>query len=255
MNFVAGLLTMRFSSSHHALAFADHQQLRQDVLSALFPGEEGVLPLLTVALLHSDRQQALIRLTVAEERQGIAISQLLRRIQAGQPLQLCSRTCEIDSFDLSNSAWTGLSTWADLQTNQRCSYIPLSFVTPLLTFSRRNSLSSDALPFPEPLTLFTAAMEQWRNLAGPPLPCSAQHLVQATRCVLADCRLRTVKILSPSSCRIGYLGWASYECLAPQAKEIAFLHGLMRLLFFTGCGYETAYGFGVTRRVSRKRGI
>ncbi len=254
MRFLACLLTLQHHSSQEPLLFAEYVRLRQDILMAFFPTEHACPHLLTVACLRSDQHQTVLRLTLAEEQQHSTLSQLLRRVHSGQPILFCQRSGEISAFDISDPTWTGMSTWADVQTSQGSASFRFIFATPLITALPLARESLDALPFPEPETVFARALEQWQSFSGPAFPCSAKQMVQAARCVLADYRLHTVAIPLAPFPVVGYLGWVEYSCLQPQAEAIMALAALARLTFFTGCGYEAATGFGTTRAVLRERG-
>lgn len=252
MYFLACVLTIQFEAAQKPLRFPERLQLRRDINAALFPAEQQCSHLLTVACLHSDPHQLVLRLTLAEEQPGSLLAHLLRHVSSGQRVHLCQRSGVIGVCELSDPAWTGMSTWADLQASQSPSSWRVTFVTPLLTTSPLSQEHLDALPFPEPESVFSLVHTRWQELSGPPLACSVQQMVQETRCVLATYHLRTVEI--PSLQRIGYLGWVEYRCLKSRARTIADLWALARLAFFTGYGYETASGFGTARISYRKRG-
>lgn len=252
MYFLACLLTIQFAAAQEPLHIADHPQLRREIASALFAAEEQRSRLLTVACLHSDHHQLVLRLTLAEEQSGRTFAHLLHRLSAAPSIEFCQRKGRIGVCNLSHPVWTGVSTWADVKAGQSPASLHLTFVTPLLTAFSLSQKPPDALPFPEPDVLFSRLHASWQELSGPPLACSVQQMVQETRCVLANYRLRTVNI--PALSRVGYLGWVEYRCLQPRAREIVALWALARLAFFTGYGYETACGFGTARTLHRKRG-
>jgi len=241
MRFLAVVLTLQHHKPQDLLTFVEWPQLRQDISMALFPTE---CQLLTVACLRSEPQQTVLRLTLAEEQQedhGI-FSQLLSRIHAGQLIRFCQRDGKVVSLDVSDPMWTGISTWADFQKTPHHSSFGFAFTTPFITASPLAAVFPDALPFPEPETIFLPALECWQKLAGPLFPWSGAHLIQAACCVLANYRFYTVEIPLTSHPTFGYLGWVEYSCLQPQAEEVAALAALARMTFFTGCGYDTTLG-------------
>lgn len=252
MYFLACLLTIQFDTPQTPLATAWHPQLRRDLQAAYFPTEKQGPHLLAVACVHRSRDQWVLRLALAHEQRGNALAHFLKRVQLGQTVRLFQRRGQVHAVDFSDRVWAGISTWADFQASSRASSFHFTFATPLLTTSPGIEEQADALPFPEPETLFAPALEHWRRLSGPSLASSAQHMVQATRCVLATYRLQTVHI--PALSCPGYLGWVEYTCLQPQGEAMHALWALARLAFFTGCGYETASGFGTARVVLRERG-
>jgi hypothetical protein len=169
MRFLACVLTLEHHSAQEPLLFAEYVQLRQDLVMAFFPSEHACPHLLTVACLRSDHQQTVLRLTLAEQQNG-TLSQLVHRIHSGQPILLCQRRGEIRTFDMSDPIWTGMSTWADIQTPQGNASFRFNFATPLITALPLVKQSLDALPFPEPETVFARAVEQWQSLSGPSFP-------------------------------------------------------------------------------------
>ena len=252
MYFLACLLTIQLEASQASLPFPKPPQLRRAIQAAFFSTQEQGPHLLTVACVHRSHDQLVLRLTLAEEPQGNALATLLSHVEIGQPIQLCQHRGEVRAFDLSDRMWAGVSTWADFQAGSHASSLHFIFATPLLTTAPQGEGHPNALPFPEPETLFAPALEDWQRFSGPSLASSAQQMVQATRCVLATYRLHTVEI--PVLSCLGYLGWVEYTCLQPEAEAMQALWALGRLTFFTGCGYETASGFGTARNVLRKRG-
>lgn len=255
MHFFACLLTIHYPKAQEPLTLAEQPQLRHDLMQVLFPTDgqrQPSLNLLTVALLSADRRQAVLRVTCVEENQDHAFTQMLNYLQEHTHVSLCQRAGKVTAFDMSDSQWTGLGTWVDLQVTPVSPSFRLLFATPVLTTTATVQDPPDALPFPEPLSLLTEAGEQWHRLAGPPIPCSATQIVQATRCVLSNYHLHTTEVLLEGGSVLGYRGWVEYTCLRPRATEIAYLSALARLTFFTGCGYATTSGFGTTRILYEK---
>ncbi len=71
--------------------------------------------------------------------------------------------------------------------------------------------------------------------------------MQAARCVVTRYRLWTVKRPVAGSPRLGYLGWIEYTCRTRELAPVVSLNALARLAFFTGSGYLTEHGLGITR--------
>lgn len=256
MRFLACLLTLQYSAAQEPLTLAEQPQLQRDVQAVFFSSAHTPRQhLLSVACLHSSQDQLVLRLTLAEEPQGSTLASLLRRVHSGRPVQLCQRRGTIRTCAFSDRVWTGVSTWADFQADSPPASFHFTFVTPLLTASPVSRSQPNALPFPEPEIILAPVWESWHHLSGPSLAGlagSAQQIVQATRCMLATYRLQTVAL--PALRSIGYLGWGEYRCFQPQAEAMTALWALVRLAFFTGCGYETIAGFGAIRLVLRERG-
>jgi len=102
------------------------------------------------------------------------------------------------------------------------------------------------LPFPDPQTLFSSVLRHWRTLDGPFLPHSGEQITQIARCVVSEYRLETACCVLAGRPHLGFLGWIEYTCRASGARAVTSLNALARLAFFTGSGYLTEHGMGVT---------
>lgn len=199
----------------------------------------------TAAFLGSDGQYARFRLSLY----GSDVTRIiagLHALTAHSPLLLCQRRYEVESIDLTHPVWSRVSTWADILAASAARMIRFSFATPLITRRPTNPVSWGALPFPEPIPLFSSVIDPWQELGGPELPDDPTQLVQATDCVISHYRLFTRPVVIGGHSISGYLGWIEYECRRPDHPYLASLNALARLAFFTGTGYNTAQGLGAT---------
>jgi CRISPR/Cas system endoribonuclease Cas6 (RAMP superfamily) len=105
---------------------------------------------------------------------------------------------------------------------------------------------NNALPFPDPPVLFASALRHWRMLDGPLLPFVGEQVALVARCVVSEYRLETAERVLAGCSHLGFLGWIEYTCRAREETAVASLNALARLAFFSGCGYLTERGMGVT---------
>jgi hypothetical protein len=200
---------------------------------------------ITAAVLGKDKESARIRLSLSGSDVTSVITSL-HELSARSPLHLCQRRYEVVSIDLAHPLWSRVNSWADILAPSTARIMHFSFATPLITKEPTNQTSRDALPFPEPITLFSSVIDSWLGLGGPSLPADAKQLVQATDCVISLYRFRTCPVAFGEHSRTGYLGWIEYECRQSDHPYVASLNALARLAFFTGAGYHTAQGMGLT---------
>ncbi len=246
MHHIALLLTLRlieeeqdpFPMEEQALACAIRRLLEQEIVPRQALG-------ITAAVLGQDEESVRIRLSFSGSDVTSVIT-FLHDLTARSPLHLCQRRYEVASIDLAHPFWSRVNSWVDILAPSTARIMHFAFATPLITKEPANQMSRDALPFPEPIPLFSSVIDSWLGLGGPGLPADARQLVQATECVISLYRLRTCPVaLGEHSCT-GYLGWIEYECRQSDHPYLASLISLARLAFFTGAGYHTAQGMGVT---------
>ncbi len=246
MHHIALLLTLRlieeeqdpFPLESQALACALRRLLEQEIV----PRQTLSI---TAAVLGKDEESVRIRLSLSGSDVTSVITSL-RDLTARSSLHLCQRRYEVASIDLAHPLWSRVNSWADILAPSAARIMRFSFATPLITKEPTNQMSRDALPFPEPIPLFSSVIDSWLGLGGPGLPADARQLVQATECVISLYRLRTCPISFGEHSCTGYLGWIEYECRQSDHPYLASLNALARLAFFTGAGNHTAQGMGVT---------
>jgi hypothetical protein len=121
----------------------------------------------------------------------------------------------------------------------------------LTCFSRGERSPGDGVvqaltPVPDPQTLFTSALRHWRLLDGPLLPYTGTRMAQVAKCVVSEYRLETADYILAGHAHPGFLGWIEYVCRTRESSVIVSLNALARLAFFSGSGYLTERGLGVT---------
>lgn len=246
MHHIALLLTLRlikeeqdpFPIEAQALACAIWRLLQQDTL-------HRQKLRITAAVLGKDKESICVRLSFSGSDVTSVINSLYE-LAARPPLHLCQRRYHIASIDLDHPLWSRVNSWADITSPSTARIMHFSFATPLITKEPTNQTSRDALPFPEPITLFSSVFDSWLGLGGPTLPADASRLVQITDCVISLYRFRTCPVAIGEHSCTGYLGWIEYECRQSDHPYVASLNALARLAFFTGAGYHTAQGMGAT---------
>lgn len=201
---------------------------------------------LRVALLWSDQEYAHIQLTCFGKGGGSSGSTVLQALAPGSALHCAGQEYEVASVDLTNTTWTGIGTWSDMLSQPPGVRMRFEFATPLVTCNPEHRQVGNALPFPDPHALFTSSLRHWRLLDGPLLPYSGEQITQAARCVVSEYRLVTAERFLAGHSHLGFLGWIEYVCRTREMSVVASLNALARLAFFSGSGYLTERGMGVT---------
>jgi hypothetical protein len=248
MYFLALLLTLRAKGSGQFPllkggldAFVPLLQALQDKDAP--PCAESI----TAALLQSNQRHALVRLTCFGKTGDPPGATPLHVLAAGSVFTFSQWGYEVESVDLTDPLWTGVSAWPDILSAQHGGRMRFTFATPLVTAHQEHGQVGTALPFPDPQTLFSRTFRRWQECDGPPLPYPGEQAVQAARCVVTRYRLWTVERTLAGSSHLGYLGWIEYTCRTRELAPVVSLNALARLAFFTGSGYLTEHGMGITR--------
>ena len=246
MYFLAALLTLKaVEPDRFPLHLADHDEALPSRQELRFKGallREGQM---TAALLSSAARHRLIRLTCWSKARDTPAS-VLQALTSRPRIEFAQQCYAVESVDLVDPLWTGISTWADLQNLRQGVRMRFTFATPLVTARREQGTESNVLPFPDPQTLFSPLLHHWRELGGPALPYAGEQVVQAAGCMLSEYRLETAENTAQAQAHPGFLGWVEYMCRAGEITAIASLNALARLAFFTGSGYLTTLGMGAT---------
>jgi CRISPR-associated endoribonuclease Cas6 len=246
MYFLAALLTLKaMEPDQSPLHLADHDESipsRQELrFKDALLGEDQM----TAAILFSAAGHMLIRLACWSKARDTPAS-LLQAPTSRPRIEFAQQCYAIESVDLTDPLWTGISTWTDLLNARHGVRMRFTFATPLVTAQREQGTESNILPFPDPQTLFSRLLHHWRELGGPPLPYAGEQMVQAAGCILSEYRLETAESSAQAQAHPGFLGWVEYTCRAGEITAVASLNALARLAFFTGSGYLTALGMGTT---------
>lgn len=247
MYFLAILLTLRAKVPERlniSLENANESVLPLQIT----PGKDAYLPKghMRAALLRRNQGLAQVRLTCCCRTGGSPGEAILQALTPGSVLQYAGQDCEVESVDLTDTLWTGVGTWPDMLSQPPGIRMRFTFATPLVTSDPDRGQVGNALPFPDPQTLFTSALRHWRLLDGPFLPYTGERMTQIARCVVSEYRLKTTEQIIADHSHLGFLGWIEYVCRTRETSVVASLNALARLTFFSGCGYLTERGMGVT---------
>ena len=252
MYFLALLLTLRaLETTRSGILLED-----ADTSSALLHAIHGKVALheedLRVALLGNDQERVHVRLTCNSTEGGSLSSRVLQALAPRCVLECSGQRYEVESVDLTDPMWTGISMWPDMLSRPSGTRMRFAFATPLVTSDPEDGQFGNALPFPDPQLLFASVLRHWRMLDGPLLPFVGEQVTQAARCLVSEYRLETAERVLAGRSHLGFLGWIEYTCRAPETTAAASLNALARLVFFTGCGHLTEWGMGVaTVRIAR----
>ena len=203
-------------------------------------------PPLQVALLPSPPLHLLLRLTWGCDELALArLTSWWTSLREGLSFQVESYRGELESVHLDGTPWTAVSSWADIMSQRPCTLLLLMFSNPMIPMLSEK----EAFPFPEPFPVFSRLYERWNELNGPQFPLTVEQLVSTTRCVVSGYRVSMVPGHSISPELRGYDGWVEFEYRTRQVEAITMPNGLARLAFYTGLGYYTERGMGVTNVV------
>lgn len=247
MYFLAILLTLRIlEPGHPHLSVEDtHEFLR---LPQVPPGTDAHLGerRVRVALLRRVQEFVHVRLTCFSRGERSPGDGVVQALTPGSELRYAGQMCVVESVDFTDPIWTGVGTWTDMLSRHPGVRMRFTFATPLVTSDPVNRQVSNALPFPDPQTLFTSALRHWRLLDGPLLPYTGTRMAQIAKCVVSEYRLETADYILAGHAHPGFLGWIEYVCRTRESSVIVSLNALARLAFFSGSGYLTERGLGVT---------
>lgn len=211
------------------------------------PGEGDVSWHFSMARLQQNRAKELVYVTfLGQEAPGYAYT-LLNTLSACPFLEEGPQAYEVLSMDLAHPQGPPVATWEDMLTPIRGRHLCLRFLSPLTLRGPARNVESGVY-FPDPFPLFSCLQRRWQQLSGPPLADDLQAFLREGGCVVADCRLSMSNMTLENGDHVGVIGWIRYAC-----RERAYtdtLYALARLACYTGTGYYTEQGMGVTRLVS-----
>lgn len=240
MYFLALVLTLRLRETDSFSCRMEDVEMS----SSLFLTGEQTGNDIRVALLDQDRSHVYLRLSCLNMASARLRKVIQHAVAPGSGLRYAEQDCDIESVDVSNVKWTGTASWADMIQGRLGRRMKFTFKTPLFT-SPVSGQEGNALPFPDPLTFFTAVQQQWQCLHGPTLPHTGERAVDLAKCMVAEYHLETVKRAFQDGRFTGYLGWIEYTCLSRDEAALISLNALTRLAFFTGAGHLAERGMGV----------
>jgi len=211
----------------------------------------GVKTHITIAVLQSDTDQQIVRVTVCGQH-ALTISNALLSTLAEQPMISYEHlSYQVLSVDLEPIPGAAVSTWTDLLVPPSRRALRLHFVTPVI-FTGAKEGSAGGEVFPQPLQVFSTLLDRWREIGGPVFAQDVLPWLQRYECIVSDYRLQAEPIglgTEAGSVAVypGWKGWITYTCREPQSACMSTLHALARLACFTGVGDYTELGLGVTR--------
>jgi CRISPR-associated endoribonuclease Cas6 len=255
MFFVAATLHLRLSEGQN-LAVADGRYVHAALLRAISDVDPRSGQILhdmgrhkrfTSAIVGSQRQITKLRVTFMAQ-DGLDYATILINALSQRPtLRLGQVVGEVDGIDVGTGDWSGVSTWFDLQQETVVPMMRFTFITPTAIMKDDAWGGRFTLLYPEALEVFAGLARRWRALEGPTLPENLEHFVSGGGCFVAQHQLRTVAFHTPERVQIGFVGYVVYKCRRQEPTYLAALNALTRLAFFTGVGYQTTRGMGLTR--------
>jgi CRISPR-associated endoribonuclease Cas6 len=172
---------------------------------------------------------------------------LVEALMQQHTLQLGRAAVTVRNVAISGTPWSGVASWADLLQEPPQSAMRFEFVTSTAIMKQDDQGRRFSALLPDPQDIFRGLACRWRRLGGPPLPDNLDDFLQTGGCVIAFHRLHTVEFQTSERTQIGFVGTVSYQCRKPDPVYVTTLNALARLAFFTGVGYQTARGMGLTR--------
>ncbi len=202
---------------------------------------------MTCGFVHSRDSGILLRITFMDQDGLHYAHSLLNALSKQLTLRIGSIVCDIVAFDVGNTEWTGVSTWADLLAGTPARSMRFVFNTPTAITKRDTDGGRFMSLYPDPLTVFSGLARRWQALDGPALPDDLRNYLQGGDCVVANYELTTIEFHTTERIQIGFMGHIVYTCLQNNLPYILAFNALARLAFYTGVGYQTARGMGITR--------
>jgi CRISPR-associated endoribonuclease Cas6 len=202
---------------------------------------------MSLAFIESTHYAATLRLTFMAP-DGLKLGNLLVNGLSRHPtLQLGRTYCNVGAIDLSDSAWSGLATWADLSSETGAQRMSFTFAAPTAITKRDAAGHRFMALLPEPDAVFGGLAKRWRDLGGPQLPQDLDQSLLDGSCVISNYALHSVEFHTSERTQIGFVGHVVYECRYAPLSFTAALSSLTRFAFFSGVGYQTARGMGAVR--------
>lgn len=209
----------------------------------------------TVALLPdpADARQTLLRCTLLDD----ALFAAFRR-----PLPVGGNTPAVRlgaaSYDVLNitieatpEGWSGQTTWSELTAGAGdAPEIMIKFATPTC-FSRGAIDGRQVIDlFPQPGRVWESWARRWTQFAPLELAMNAPAITAAAGdwLLVADYDLRTSTVDFGRAKQKGFTGLVRYECRPHTPEDVRRqFHTLATFAFYSGTGYKTTMGLGVTQ--------
>jgi CRISPR-associated endoribonuclease Cas6 len=205
---------------------------------------------LSIALIDAEPKThttPCLRVVILADDDHDYASILVEALMQQHTLQLGRAAVTVRNVAISGTPWSGVASWADLLQEPPQSAMRFEFVTSTAIMKQDDQGRRFSALLPDPQDIFRGLACRWRRLGGPPLPDNLDDFLQTGGCVIAFHRLHTVEFQTSERTQIGFVGTVSYQCRKPDPVYVTTLNALARLAFFTGVGYQTARGMGLTR--------
>lgn len=228
----------------HAAVFNAITRLDQGIGEALH--EMNRHKRIALALIDLQHQTALRISFMADE--GITYAHLLMQwFTKHNVLQIGPTLCDITHVGIDQNLWSGIATWADMSIPaQAGGRIFLNFATPTAIAKIDGHGKRFFSLFPDVVDVFSGLAYRWKSLNGPALPDDLNDFLRLGGCITTSHQIQTVAFRTRERLQIGFVGSVSYECRSANTAYLGALHGLARMAFFTGVGYQTTRGMGLT---------
>ncbi len=202
---------------------------------------------IAIGIIEQPKAPSLLRLSFMAE-EGLKYADLLITAFGAKPsLRIGRAICDVVRINMDQGSWSGLSTWADIMARSTGRQLRFLFATPTAIAKRSETWGRFFSLLPEPIDVFAGLARRWQALDGPPLPDDFTDFLKAGGCVISNHDLRTIEFRTAERTQIGFVGAVTYECQKSSQPHLQTLQSLTRLAFFTGVGYQTARGMGLTR--------
>lgn len=257
MIFVAALIRLKSLNNQHKLTVTDCIFAHAAVMTAIstVDAEAGRQlhdmrrhKRITLAIVESTRHTAALRVTFLGQEGLTCANALANALSTNPVLRLGSTAWVVESADLTDPKWAGMSTWSDLTaTENRDQHIRFQFVTPTAITKQDGNGGRFVALYPDPISLFSGLARRWQGLEGPTLPDNLERFIETGGCVVSNHALHTTTFSAADRTQIGFVGHAVYECRKSNVTYANALHALSQFARFVGVGYQTARGMGAVR--------
>jgi CRISPR-associated endoribonuclease Cas6 len=202
---------------------------------------------IALAIVDHRNQTPLLRIAFMALDGLVCAHLLIDGLTRDSTLQLGPTTCDVSAVTVESGSWSGVSTWADITAESIGRHLRFHFVTPTAITKRGDCGERFFSLFPDPFDVFAGLARRWMALDGPSLPADLADFLKSGGCVTANHDVQTTEFRTRERTQIGFVGRVVYECRKPSSPHLDALRALTRLAFFTGVGYQTARGMGLTQ--------
>ena len=252
MHFIALLVDLRPLGKKQTLSISDASNAH----AALFHAISATDPLIGQQLHNMKRHKQIslaiiprrpqLRLTLMDVAELACSHTVINALAAKRVLRIGKRSFEVANINVADAVWARTATWADFQRNDLKAFLRFHFVTPT-AITKRGRRKRYHLLFPNPSDLFTGLLRRWKALNGPSLPKDLIPFVEGGGCIVVEHTIHSQKFRDKNHLQNGFVGRVTYQLNEADQIHSRALNSLAELAFFTGVGYQTARGMGLTR--------